>query len=397
MDETSIEIGDKIIPFYDTFVFLSSYKNERAKKDAVGPYWASIVGSDDNYIIVRFVGYSDDFDVFLHREDLPELSYKFQLLGSDVFNRMEYNLLDVKAVAEAVEDHPVTMDEARAIHNNNLYEAYITKTVPLEQEYDISPAILTQLTSYNEYNSRTDPFFTSNKGSGVLHPDMAKYQESSADKKAVTHGSRDQWIDVNVKGDGNCMFRAVANGINYNTSGERWGYSNPEQEKLQAKLRDEAVTWLCDPKNQNKVYIRYSDGTSDTVKEQVVDEAVQSGFIPEMKRPLDREPPQAKVAYETWSQKAVQAYCREKHKDGSLGRDYWGSDLELFALANIYDMAINVYYRTIPRDRSETPETVEASYDNYKRRFAPEGEPNSEINIYWKGLNHYHTLYPNRK
>lgn len=397
--ETSIEIGNKIIPFYDTFVFLSSYKNEAAKKDAVGPYWASIVDSDKDYIVIRFAGYPDDFDVYIHKDDLPELSYKFQLPGSPIYDKMEYNLLDIKAVAEAVEDHQISMEEAMGIHNNSLYKDYITKAVSLEKEYGINPALLTQLTSYNEYNCKAEPFFTSSKGSGILHPDMAKFEEDDVEKRQI-RGSRGQWIDTNVEGDGNCMFRAVANGIHYDNTGEKWGLANPQQEVLQKELRKQAVDWLCNPSNQSKVYNRYQNpnGTEDydTVREQLADSAADSGFIKEMKRPLPRDPPEQLAKYELWTQDAVAAYCR-KRKDGSLGRRYWGTDLELYALAHIYDIAINVYYRTVPSSRTEKPETIEESYDNYKRRFAPEGEPKGEVNIYWKGLNHYHILYPNRK
>lgn len=392
MEETMIEIGDKIIPFYDTFVFLSSYKNDIANTDAIGPYWASIVGSERNYIIIRFVGYPDEFDVYLNRADLPELNYKFQLPESDIYDKLEEDLLRIISTGRK----SIDIDDARAIHNNRLYENYTRKNVSLEHEYGISPALLSQLTSYNEYNSRAEPFFSSSKGSGILYPGMDEFNEVDVDESSV-RGSREQWKDVRIKGDGNCLFRAIANGIHYNQTGKEWGLDNRDQDKLQAILRAEAVAWLCDPKNQRRIYNRYSDIEYDTVKEQIADEAVQAGFINNMQRPLDTDPKAMHLLYEEWTARAIHAYCQKKSQNGNLGRNYWGTDLEIYALAHIYNMAINVYYRTIPRDRREPIETLNASYDNYKRRFFPDGRAVGEINIYWKGLNHYHTLYPNRK
>ena len=66
-----------------------------------------------------------------------------------------------------------------------------------------------------------------------------------------------------------------------------------------------------------------------------------------------------------------QAYCKKRLISGS-----WGKDLEIFALANIYNVAINVYYK-------EPTETLEQAYRRYKARFIPvDGDIQGDVNIF---------------
>lgn len=364
-DDFFINIGKLRVNFFEPIVYLSSYYDD--KYSAYGPYWARIVDATPNHIIINFYGYEDKYNIYLHCEDLPYLGYKFNLPGSEIYKIFD---LDREALLET---HGIQLDleESYVEHNNLKFIDYLNNTQHLVDIYKLSPNLITQLTSYDFSNSPVAPFFKTQIVN--LPSDNPEISKLTINQKIQIVGSRNQWKSVDVKPDGDCLFRAIANGLNYiRTDGKvEWGFSNPEQDKLQRKLRTQAVEWLCDLNNWNQI----APGEI-TVMESIPDQAEYNGFT----IGLDKE----SLGDDIYDQIAISNYCEEMKNSNS-----WGSLLEIFALANIYNIAINVYYQ-------QPGMTVEQSYDQYYTRVIPTDlEYSDEINIYWINSNHYRIMYPN--
>lgn len=383
MEEFSIQIGDKNVPFFDRIVFLSSYKDRDNNITAYGPYWVQIIGyypqsGIPTHLVVHFEGYPSDFDVYIHLDDLQQLDYKFHLKDSDIYAILDADLEDFvnDASKRGVQ---ISHQDMYDLHNDFLYKAHLQSGhTELLNIYGLTHDMISRLTAYDEWTNPVEPKF---HGSLKLDDIVKGFLKEGKYKKVHIAGSQNQWKSVDVKGDGDCMFRAIANGLNYlKTKGEEeWGFSNKEQDKLQKQLRFQAVSWLCDPKNYDK---KLPGG--QTVYDAMIDDARESEWVRNRKEPLPSASPKE---FETWfkfANKAIKTYCKNKIEPG-----YWGKDLEIFALANIHNVVINVYHR-------QAGETVDESYDQFKARYTPlDGDIKGEVNIYLINWNHYRAIYPN--
>lgn len=383
MEEFSIQIGDRIIPFFDRLVFLSSYKDRDNNTNAYGPYWALIKGyypdsGVPTHIVIHFEGYTDDFDVFIHLDDLQQLDYKFLLPGSNIYAILEADRNDFVNDARK-RGIKLSEEESYAQHNDYLYNSHIQSGhEELLNIYGLSHDIIGRLTAYDEWTNPTGPKF---RGDLKLEDIVKEFSTGPKYKQVAIVGSQKQWKSVDVRGDGDCMFRAIANGLNYlYTDGkEEWGEYNKAQDKLQKKLRIEAVSWLCNPKNQNMIL-----PGGQTVYDAMVDAARDSGWVKNRKEPLPGATPKEMKLWSKYAESAINAYCKNKLEPG-----HWGKDLEIFALSNLYNVAINVYHR-------QAGETMDESYDQFKARYTSTDESiKGEVNIYLINWNHYHVMYPN--